>query len=97
MSLGEKDLTKDDLGGGDVMPFVSSCSICLEAVRDKGDRSIAKLQCGHEFHLGMQIPKIPNFSFHDTFKIFFFLEERSNLGVSGGGNEVCLTNDNVIL
>ncbi|KAF6163773.1 hypothetical protein GIB67_012132 [Kingdonia uniflora] len=29
-----------------------SCSICLDLVIDKGgDRSIAKLQCGHQFHL----------------------------------------------
>ncbi|KAL6968518.1 hypothetical protein U1Q18_034322 [Sarracenia purpurea var. burkii] len=28
-----------------------SCSICLDLVTDKGDRSRAKLQCGHEFHL----------------------------------------------
>ncbi|XP_048424348.1 E3 ubiquitin-protein ligase RFI2 isoform X2 [Pyrus x bretschneideri] len=28
-----------------------SCSICLEVVADNGDRSWAKLQCGHEFHL----------------------------------------------
>ncbi|KAM1761230.1 hypothetical protein FF1_003901 [Malus domestica] len=27
------------------------CSICLEIVADNGDRSWAKLQCGHEFHL----------------------------------------------
>ncbi|XXG78813.1 hypothetical protein AAC387_Pa08g2671 [Persea americana] len=27
------------------------CSICLECVVDRGERSIAKLQCGHEFHL----------------------------------------------
>ncbi|XXG54097.1 hypothetical protein AAC387_Pa03g2063 [Persea americana] len=49
MGLGEKDLKKDL--GGDVIPFMVSCSICLEVVRDKGDRSTAKLQCGHEFHL----------------------------------------------
>jgi hypothetical protein len=30
-----------------------SCSICLEVVADNGDRSWAKLQCGHQFHLGM--------------------------------------------
>lgn len=34
-------------GGGSV-----SCSICLEVVADNGDRSWAKLQCGHQFHLG---------------------------------------------
>ncbi|XVF72617.1 hypothetical protein PTKIN_Ptkin12aG0135100 [Pterospermum kingtungense] len=28
-----------------------SCSICLDLVSDTGDRSRAKLQCGHEFHL----------------------------------------------
>ncbi|GKU97692.1 hypothetical protein SLEP1_g10802 [Rubroshorea leprosula] len=28
-----------------------SCSICLETVTDNGDRSWAKLQCGHQFHL----------------------------------------------
>ena len=29
-----------------------SCSICLDLVTDNGGRSRAKLQCGHEFHLG---------------------------------------------
>lgn len=33
-------------GGGSI-----ACSICLEAVSDNGDRSWAKLQCGHQFHL----------------------------------------------
>lgn len=28
-----------------------SCSICLEVVTDNGDRSFAKLLCGHQFHL----------------------------------------------
>lgn len=28
------------------------CSICLDLVSDNGGRSRAKLQCGHEFHLG---------------------------------------------
>ncbi|XP_076916343.1 E3 ubiquitin-protein ligase RFI2-like isoform X2 [Bidens hawaiensis] len=32
-----------------VLPI--SCSICLEDVSDCGDRSWAKLQCGHQFHL----------------------------------------------
>ncbi|KAI4295179.1 hypothetical protein MLD38_040559 [Melastoma candidum] len=27
------------------------CSICLDAVADDGNRSWAKLQCGHKFHL----------------------------------------------
>ncbi|KAK4748817.1 hypothetical protein SAY87_015403 [Trapa incisa] len=29
----------------------ASCSICLEVVSDNGDRSWAKLPCGHQFHL----------------------------------------------
>ncbi|PSR85987.1 RING-H2 finger protein [Actinidia chinensis var. chinensis] len=31
--------------------YSASCSICLDLVRDEGDRSRAKLPCGHEFHL----------------------------------------------
>lgn len=30
-----------------------SCSICLDLVSDSGVRSRARLQCGHEFHLGI--------------------------------------------
>lgn len=41
----------DCTSGGKQMGFVS-CSICLETVTDNGDRSWAKLQCGHQFHLG---------------------------------------------
>ncbi|RWR94652.1 zinc finger protein [Cinnamomum micranthum f. kanehirae] len=54
MGLGETDLLEDDGRGDAGMSFAVaaiSCSICLEAVKDKGDRSTAKLQCGHEFHL----------------------------------------------
>ncbi|QHO34428.1 uncharacterized protein DS421_9g266830 [Arachis hypogaea] len=40
-------------GGGGANSFDSvSCSICLDAVIDNGDRSLAKLKCGHQFHLG---------------------------------------------
>ncbi|XP_047329368.1 E3 ubiquitin-protein ligase RFI2 [Impatiens glandulifera] len=39
----------DDPGGHNSSSI--SCSICLDAVTDNGDRSTAKLQCGHEFHL----------------------------------------------
>ncbi|XP_071698064.1 E3 ubiquitin-protein ligase RFI2 [Rutidosis leptorrhynchoides] len=38
----------DDVGKAAVS---ISCSVCLEVVIDNGDRSWAKLQCGHEFHL----------------------------------------------
>ncbi|XP_051146997.1 E3 ubiquitin-protein ligase RFI2-like [Andrographis paniculata] len=50
MGLGEIDLF-DDAGGKAAAPMSVSCSICLEAVVDNGDRSWAKLQCGHQFHL----------------------------------------------
>ncbi|GJN15592.1 hypothetical protein PR202_gb02516 [Eleusine coracana subsp. coracana] len=37
----------------------AACSICLDPVLGRGGgRSVAKLQCGHEFHLG-QIPSRP--------------------------------------
>lgn len=39
-------------GGGKSCGGSVSCSICLEVVADNGDRSWAKLQCGHQFHLG---------------------------------------------
>ncbi|KAL5539484.1 hypothetical protein UlMin_044682 [Ulmus minor] len=38
-------------GGGKSCGGSVSCSICLEVVADNGDRSWAKLQCGHQFHL----------------------------------------------
>ncbi|RDX75040.1 E3 ubiquitin-protein ligase RFI2 [Mucuna pruriens] len=42
----------DDDGDASHNSFGSvPCSICLEAVTDNGDRSWAKLQCGHQFHL----------------------------------------------
>lgn len=46
----DDDVAIDDGdGGGKSVP----CSICLEIVSDDGNRSWAKLQCGHQFHLGM--------------------------------------------
>ncbi|PIN26694.1 hypothetical protein CDL12_00561 [Handroanthus impetiginosus] len=53
MGLGQGDLL-DDCGGGGVGKAVAAaepCSICLDVVMDNGDRSWAKLQCGHQFHL----------------------------------------------
>ncbi|KAB1996080.1 hypothetical protein E1A91_D13G210400v1 [Gossypium mustelinum] len=65
-SNGGEDVVVDDSdgggGGGDGGDGVDcenggksfgsvSCSICLETVTDNGDRSWAKLQCGHQFHL----------------------------------------------
>lgn len=64
----------DDGNGGDVegleQPLSSgswgvSCSICLDLVSHNGGRSRAKLQCGHEFHLGMLV-------FVCFFSFFFF-------------------------
>ncbi|KAI5587234.1 hypothetical protein POPTR_005G024700v4 [Populus trichocarpa] len=60
MGLGNSgnDVIVDDGGGGgggglNGKSFGGSvsCSICLEVVTDNGDRSWAKLQCGHQFHL----------------------------------------------
>ncbi|XP_073150826.1 E3 ubiquitin-protein ligase IPI1-like [Henckelia pumila] len=55
MGLGDLGILDDgDEGGGGegkVVAAAVSCSICLEAVMDNGDRSWAKLQCGHQFHL----------------------------------------------
>ncbi|XP_057960692.1 E3 ubiquitin-protein ligase RFI2 isoform X1 [Malania oleifera] len=51
---GAGDLLDDGDGGGGDKAFAAStvsCSICLESVTDNGDRSWAKLQCGHQFHL----------------------------------------------
>ncbi|KAL9235018.1 hypothetical protein vseg_009819 [Gypsophila vaccaria] len=44
MGLEETDVGSERKG-------LISCSICLEFVTDSGERSWAKLQCGHEFHL----------------------------------------------
>ena len=62
MGLGNDDVMLDDGdgGGGDAdgegkSLGAVSCSICLEIVVDDGDRSWAKLQCGHQFHLGKSI------------------------------------------
>jgi hypothetical protein len=47
---------EEDGGGGKEEKAAAaavSCSICLEAVvTASGERSTARLQCGHEFHLG---------------------------------------------
>ncbi|KAL2941074.1 E3 ubiquitin-protein ligase RFI2 [Bienertia sinuspersici] len=52
MGLDESDTIDDGDGGGKSLSLSNvSCSICLEPVTDNGDRSWAKLQCGHEFHL----------------------------------------------
>lgn len=57
MGLEESDAIGDtDRGGGgkegkSMSSSKVSCSICLELIKDNGDRSWAKLQCGHEFHL----------------------------------------------
>ncbi|KAL2469144.1 RING/U-box superfamily protein [Forsythia ovata] len=51
MGLGDVDLLDDGGGRGKGTPVAVSCSICLEAVTDNGERSWAKLQCGHQFHL----------------------------------------------
>ncbi|KAL6545047.1 hypothetical protein OROHE_009954 [Orobanche hederae] len=52
MGLGGVDLFDD--GDGDGCKEAAAavfCSICLDVVTDNGDRSWAKLHCGHQFHL----------------------------------------------
>ncbi|KAM7279304.1 hypothetical protein ACFE04_006438 [Oxalis oulophora] len=56
MGLGNYNTTATNDGGvgccgGSKCLGSVSCSICLEVVADDGDRSWAKLQCGHQFHL----------------------------------------------
>ncbi|GMY21750.1 E3 ubiquitin-protein ligase RFI2 [Fagus crenata] len=59
MGLGNDDVSVVDdegvegCGNGSKKGYGSSvsCSICLDVVTDNGDRSWAKLQCGHQFHL----------------------------------------------
>ncbi|PSS26516.1 RING finger containing E3 ubiquitin-protein like [Actinidia chinensis var. chinensis] len=51
MSLEDCDLLDDGNGDGGGKSSSVSCSICLEVVADNGDRSWAKLQCSHQFHL----------------------------------------------
>ena len=53
--MGLDDAGLPDDGDGEGKAFAASsvsCSICLEIVTDNGDRAWAKLQCGHQFHLG---------------------------------------------
>ena len=44
---------EEGAGGKEEEKAAVSCSICLDAVvAAGGERSTARLQCGHEFHLG---------------------------------------------
>ncbi|KAG6536123.1 E3 ubiquitin-protein ligase RFI2-like [Zingiber officinale] len=45
-----EELVKEGKEGEEVVHDVA-CSICLEAVKSRGGRATARLQCGHEFHL----------------------------------------------
>ncbi|GKV37751.1 hypothetical protein SLEP1_g45741 [Rubroshorea leprosula] len=49
-----------DRGNGGKFFGSVSCLICFETVADNGDRSWAKLQCGHQFHLGVPPPQHPS-------------------------------------
>uniref|UniRef100_A0A1D1XED7 RING-H2 finger protein ATL5 n=1 Tax=Anthurium amnicola TaxID=1678845 RepID=A0A1D1XED7_9ARAE len=54
MDLGEADTASGECaGGGGALASQARvpCSICLEGVEDDGERSTAKLLCGHRFHL----------------------------------------------
>lgn len=52
MGSGESVVPEGDGGGGLATEVDSTCSICLEVVVTGGGRSMVKLRCGHEFHLG---------------------------------------------
>lgn len=54
MEFVDLDRVDDGDGCGKALPAVS-CTICLDVVTDHGDRSCAKLRCGHRFHLGNKI------------------------------------------
>lgn len=82
MGLGNDDVSVvDDDGGTDSsvggnggkkgFSCSVSCSICLEVVADNGDRSWAKLQCGHQFHLGESRFFYTVFFFPDNFDFDF--------------------------
>ncbi|CAK9175320.1 unnamed protein product [Ilex paraguariensis] len=48
---GSMDDTNGDVKTSTFEASSAFCSICLDLVTDNGERSRAKLQCGHEFHL----------------------------------------------
>ena len=50
MEIGDLDRVDDGDGCGKALSV--TCTICFDIVTDNGDRSSAKLQCGHQFHLG---------------------------------------------
>lgn len=52
MGIGKKSEEKEENKDEESMGKEIWCSICLEIVTAGGDRSIARLKCGHEFHLG---------------------------------------------
>ena len=53
---------------------VFSCSICLEAISEEScERSIAKLKCGHRFHLG-KIKSLYGFLYLYVYVVLFSME-----------------------
>lgn len=55
----DDDVHRHDVGEEEPSSSDVSCSICLDLVSDNGGRSRAKLQCGHEFHLGITVFVFP--------------------------------------
>ena len=52
-AAGSAAAAEEGAGGKEEKAAAVSCSICLDAVLAvAGERSTARLQCGHEFHLG---------------------------------------------
>ncbi|KAG0452658.1 hypothetical protein HPP92_025322 [Vanilla planifolia] len=76
------DLEKPDLPDERKGSAWPSCSICLELVLDQAKRSTAKLQCGHEFHLGDDFLPLITELLH-FFESFNRMLERGSIHVSG--------------
>ncbi|KAJ4768141.1 RING/U-box superfamily protein [Rhynchospora pubera] len=51
MGIGKKSEEKEEEKEEESSGKENLCSICLEIVSSAGDRSTARLKCGHEFHL----------------------------------------------
>ncbi|KAL3694226.1 hypothetical protein R1sor_007877 [Riccia sorocarpa] len=48
---GRPDMAAKKQENSEMSQQPESCSVCLDVVQEGGDRSIAKLKCGHHFHL----------------------------------------------
>ena len=69
---------------------VFSCSICLEAISEESrERSIAKLKCGHRFHLG-KVKRLSSFLYLYEYIVLFSMEDMSVLIYEQSSSSSCL-------